>query len=72
MTEHYGFVYHPVTGACIAKVENGRIVGVDGRSYILDGDRILGEDGEELGYLSAFVGKAVGSGDIANKLFGRG
>ena len=44
MSDHYGFVYHPETGACIAKVEDGKVVGVDGRSYRLEGDRILGED----------------------------
>ncbi len=32
MSDHHGFVYHPQTGGCIARVENGKVVGVDGRS----------------------------------------
>jgi hypothetical protein len=71
MADHYGYVYPQETGACIAKVENGKIAGIGGRSYRLNGDRILSEDGGKLGYLSAFIGEAAGSTDVANKLFDR-
>ncbi|WP_315766910.1 MULTISPECIES: hypothetical protein [unclassified Bradyrhizobium] len=70
--ELYGEVYHPETGKWLASVKDGKIIKADGSSYKLDGDAILSESGEVLGYLSAFIGKAEGSGDLATKLFGRG
>ncbi len=68
----YGHVYHPETGRCVAVVENGKVTKSDGSSYRLEGGAILSDSGEILGYLSTFVGKASGSGDLATRLFGRG
>lgn len=68
----YGNVYHPETGKWLASVKNGKVTSADGKVYRLDGDAIISETGEVLGYLSAFVGKAEGSGDLATKLFGTG
>lgn len=70
--QHYGNVYHPETGDWLASVRDGKVIKPDGTSYRLDGDAILSDTGEVLGYLSSFVGKAEGSGDLATKLFGRG
>ena len=72
MSDRYGNIYHPETGRWLAQVENGKITTKDGRAYRLDGDKILTENGEEVGFLSPFIGKAVGSGALASKLFGRG
>jgi hypothetical protein len=68
----YGNLYHPETGRWLASVEDGKITSRDGRSYKLDGQKILSETGEVVGYVSPFIGKAQGSGAIATKLFGRG
>ena len=70
MTDLYGSVYHPETGEFLASVKDGKLVKKDGTFYRLDGDKILSDTGEVIAYLSAFVGKAEGSGDLANKLFG--
>lgn len=70
--KHYGNVYHPETGKWLASVEDGKITKADGTCYRLEGDAILSDSGEVLGYLSAFVGKAEGSADLATKLFGEG
>ena len=56
--------------ACYRK--GGKITDADGKVYRLDGDAIVSDGGEVLGYLSAFVGKAEGSGDLARKIFGDG
>jgi hypothetical protein len=68
----YGNIYHPETGKWLASVKDGKITGADGNYYLLDGDVIRSESGEELGYLSPLIGKAPGSGDLATKLFGKG
>ncbi len=67
--QHYGHVRHPETGEVIAWVKDGKITGNHGETYRVEGDAILSESGEVLGYLSAFVGVAGGSADLADKLF---
>ncbi|MGV7212581.1 hypothetical protein [Bradyrhizobium sp. UFLA05-112] len=69
--EAYGVVLHPETGEAIGSVKDGKLIGKNGETYRVEGDAILSATGEVLGYLSAFVGKAHASADLANKLFGR-
>jgi hypothetical protein len=69
---HYGNVYRPETGKWLASVRDGKVIKPDGTTYRLEGDQILSDEGEVLGYLSPIIGKAEGSGDLATKLFGRG
>jgi len=69
MSGLYGNVYDPKTGQWLASVADGRLQAKDGRSYKLDGDKILSDRGEVLGYLSVLSSGAEGSGSLANKLF---
>jgi hypothetical protein len=67
--QHYGHLRHPETGEVIATIEDGKITENNGEIYRLNDDAIVSEKGEILGYVSAFVGVASGSGDLANQLF---
>jgi hypothetical protein len=68
----YGNIYHPETGKWLASVEGGKVMMKDGKSHKLDGNKVVDEDGNVLCHLSPFIGKAVGSGALATKVFGRG
>jgi hypothetical protein len=66
---HYGYIYHPETGACLASVKDGKITAPGGVTYSLVDDMIVAADGTELGYLSPFIGITKGTGDLCNQLF---
>ena len=68
----YGNVLHPETGKSIGFVKDGKLTANDGKTYRLDGNKVLSDTGEVLTELSAFIGIAKGNGDLATKLFGRG
>jgi hypothetical protein len=70
--QRFGDLYHPETGKWLAEVKDGKVTKPDGIFYRLEGDAILSDTGEVLGYVSPFIGKAEGSGNLATKLFGRG
>jgi hypothetical protein len=65
----YGHIYHPETGKWLASVKDGKITAPGGITYSLIDDKIVAEDGTELGYLSPFIGITMGTGDLANQLF---
>ena len=66
---HYGFIKNS-TGDYIARVKDGKITSMSGdHLYSLVGDKIVADDGSELGYLSPFVGLTQGTDDLANQLF---
>jgi len=65
----YGHIYHPETGKWLASVKDGKITAARGISYSLIGDKIVKDDGTELGYLGPFVGLAKGTGDLAHRMF---
>lgn len=71
MADAFGNVLHPETGQSIGWAENGKLRMNTGVEYKLDGDKILAEDGTEIGYLSTMLTKAAGSGDLANQLLRR-
>jgi hypothetical protein len=66
---HYGHLYHPETGKWLASVKDGKITAPGGITYSLVGDKIVGDDGAELGYLGIFVGPEKGTGAASDRLF---
>ncbi|HEV3115173.1 MAG TPA: hypothetical protein VGY99_32220 [Candidatus Binataceae bacterium] len=67
----FGHIYHPETGEYLASVKDGKITGVDGSAYTVEGDEIKDAAGTVVGYLSQFHGPTKGNGDLANRLFRR-
>jgi hypothetical protein len=67
----YGHIYHPETGKWLASVKDGKITAPGGITYSLIGDKIIAEDGSELGYLSPFIGPTKGTANLADQLFQR-
>jgi hypothetical protein len=67
-----GHIYHPETGKWLASVKDGKITAPDGLVYSLVDDKIVGIDGEVIGYLSQFNGPTVGTGRLADQLFPKG
>jgi len=48
----YGHIFHPVTGELLAEIKDGTLTMSDGRTYKVDGNKVLSETGEVLAYLS--------------------
>jgi hypothetical protein len=65
----YGHIYHPETGKWLASVKDGKITALGGITYSLFGDKIVADDGSELGYLGAYIGPTKGTGHLADQLF---
>ena len=65
----YGNIYHPETGKWLASVKDGKITAPGGITYSLIGDKIVADDGTELGYLGLYTSPTKGIGHLANQLF---
>jgi len=67
----YGHIRHPEIGETLAYVKDGKITGVNGRHYMVEGDEIKDATGTVVGYLSLYRGPRPGNGDLTNELFRR-
>jgi hypothetical protein len=69
---HFGNVLHPATGKSIGWVKDGKLTANNGKTYRVEGDKILSDTGEVVFYLSGLHPDAKGDGDLATPLFGSG
>jgi hypothetical protein len=67
----FGHILDIETGESLASVKDGKITGVNGSTYTLEGDKIKDSAGAVVGYLSQLQGPTKRNGDLANKLFRR-